>query len=62
MFSSSGKEIIDKGTPKVLWPKRRPYKWLDGRREELKSQGDVAYFYQEYQNMPMDDSFRTFKR
>ena len=63
MFSSSGKEIVDKkGTPKVLWPKRRPYKWLDGRREELKSQGDVAYFYQEYQNMPMDDSFRTFKK
>lgn len=62
-FASSGKEILDKAnTPKVLWPDRRPYKWLNERREELKTQGDVAYFYQEYQNMPMDDSFRIFRK
>lgn len=63
MFVSSGKEILDKkGKPKVLWDDRRPYKWLNAERDRLKSEGDVAYFYQEYQNIPMDDSFRVFKK
>ena len=63
LFSSSGKEIYDKkGRIKVLWEDRRPYKWLDAERERLKSEGDIAYFYQEYQNIPVDDSFRIFKQ
>lgn len=63
LFTSSGKEVLDKANiPTVLWKDRRPYKWLNARREELKNQGDVAYFYQEYQNMPMDDSFRVFRK
>ena len=62
-FSSSGNEIRDKkGRIKVLWPDRRPYKWLKNERERLKSEGDIAYFYQEYQNIPVDDSFRIFKQ
>ena len=32
-----------------------------GEKERLKSEGDIAYFYQEYQNIPVDDSFRIFK-
>lgn len=62
-FVSSGKEILGKdGNPKVLWPEYRTYKWLKEERDRLKSEGDVAYFYQEYQNIPMDDSFRVFKK
>ena len=62
-FSASGKEILDKkGKPKVLWEDYRPYDWLVAERDRLISEGDVAYFYQEYQNIPMDDSFRVFKK
>lgn len=64
VFVSEGKEVYEKGrkTPKVLWPDRRPYKWLKAEKERLKSEGDIAYFYQEYQNIPMDDAFRVFKK
>jgi predicted phage terminase large subunit-like protein len=64
VFVSEGKEVYEKGrkTPKVLWPDRRPYKWLQAEKERLKSEGDIAYFYQEYQNIPMDDAFRVFKK
>ena len=62
-YVASGKEIKDeKGKPKVLWEDRRPYEWLTSKRDEAKSKGDVGYFFQEYQNVPMDDSFRVFKR
>ena len=62
-FTASGKEILDKkGKPKVLWEDYRPYDWLIAERDRLVSEGDVAYFYQEYQNIPMDDSFRVFKK
>ncbi|HAI44481.1 MAG TPA: hypothetical protein DCM40_43465, partial [Maribacter sp.] len=55
--------ILDKkGKPKVLWEDYRPYDWLIAERDRLVSEGDVAYFYQEYQNIPMDDSFRVFKK
>jgi predicted phage terminase large subunit-like protein len=61
-FSTSGNEFLDKkGNVKVLWKERRPYSWLMAERERLKSEGDIAYFYQEYQNIPVDDSFRIFK-
>ena len=61
-FVTSGNEIKDKnGVVKVLWPDRRPYEWLIAERDRLKSEGDIAYFYQEYQNIPVDDSFRIFK-
>ena len=63
IFVSSGKEKKDKkGRIQVLWHDRRPYKWLSAERDRLKSEGDIAYFYQEYQNIPMDDSFRVFKK
>ena len=62
-FATSGNEFTDKkGNVKVLWPDRRPYSWLMGEKERLKSEGDIAYFYQEYQNIPVDDSFRIFKQ
>lgn len=61
-FIGEGKEIIEKGVPKVLWEARRPYKWMVDRREELKSEGDIQFFFQEYQNIPTDDSFRIFKK
>ena len=62
-FLASGKEIKDENNePKVLWEDRRPYSWLLERREEAQAKGDVGYFFQEYQNVPMDDSFRVFKR
>ena len=62
-YVASGQEILDKnGDPKTLWPDRRPYSWLCAKRDEAKSKGDVGYFFQEYQNVPMDDSFRIFKR
>mgnify|MGYP003627455493 FL=1 len=62
-FTASGKEILDKNDkPKVLWEDYRPYEWLIAERDRLVSEGDVAYFYQEYQNIPMDDSFRVFKK
>ena len=61
-FATSGNEFLDKKDKvKVLWPERRPYEWLIAERERLKSEGDIAYFYQEYQNIPVDDSFRVFK-
>ena len=61
-FCTSGNEFLDKnGNVKVLWEDRRPYSWLMGEKERLKSEGDIAYFYQEYQNIPVDDSFRIFK-
>ena len=62
-FLASGKEIYDKDkNPKVLWESRRPYSWLLERREEARAKGDIGYFFQEYQNVPMDDSFRVFKK
>ena len=62
-FVSSGREILDEnGTPKVLWHDRRPHSWLMAKLEEAKSKGDMGYFFQEYQNVPMDDSFRVFKK
>lgn len=61
-FVSSGKEIYKNEEPLVLWPERRPYSWLKDKKEEARSKGDIAYFFQEYQNIPMDDSFRVFKR
>ena len=61
-FVSSGKEILKNKEPLVLWPERRPYSWLEAKKEEARSKGDIAYFFQEYQNIPMDDSFRVFKR
>jgi|TARA_Y100000310_G_scaffold333707_1_gene411798 predicted phage terminase large subunit-like protein len=62
-FVASGKEIIEKdGEPRVLWESRRPYIWLKTEKDRLISEGDAAYFYQEYQNIPMDDSFRVFKK
>ncbi len=61
-FVSSGQEIYKNEEPMVLWPDRRPYSWLQEKKEEARSKGDIAYFFQEYQNIPMDDSFRVFKR
>lgn len=62
-FIGRGKEVLDKeGVPKVLWKDRRPYEWLKRREEELRSEGDIQFFYQEYQNIPTDDSFRIFKK
>ena len=62
-FLASGREILnEKEEPKVLWEARRPFKWLAEKREEARAKGDLAYFYQEYQNVPMDDSFRVFKK
>ena len=62
-FSSSGNEIPDKnGTPKVLWKEHRPYEWLMAEKDRLISEGDASYFFQEYQNIPLDDSFRVFKK
>ena len=46
----------------MLWEERRPYSWLLERREEARAKGDIGYFFQEYQNVPMDDSFRVFKK
>jgi|TARA_R100000093_G_scaffold33838_1_gene18012 predicted phage terminase large subunit-like protein len=61
-FVSSGKEVLgDDGKPKVLWEDYKPFEWLEDERQRLISEGDAAYFYQEYQNIPMDDSFRVFK-
>ena len=62
-YVGEGKEIYDEnGVPKVLWPDRRPYSWLMERKEQLKSEGDIQFFFQEYQNIPTDDSFRIFKK
>ncbi len=61
-FSTEGNEFLGKkGKVEVLWKERRPYSWLMSEKERLKSEGDIAYFYQEYQNIPVDDSFRVFK-
>jgi len=63
LFVSEGKEVYKNSkTPEVLWHSRRPYKWLLAEKQRLISEGDVAYFYQEYQNIPMDDAFRVFKK
>ena len=61
MFAASGKEIRKNDKVQVLWPEHRSYKWLKAEKERLSSEGHVSYFYQEYQNIPMDDSFRVFK-
>ena len=62
-FSSSGLEILDKkGVPEVLWKEHRSYAWLMAEKDRLVSEGDASYFFQEYQNIPMDDSFRVFKK
>ena len=61
-FVASGKEINLKKGKRVLWSEYRSYDWLIAERDRLVSEGDVAYFYQEYQNIPMDDSFRVFKK
>ena len=62
-FLASGREILnEEEEPEVLWEARRPFKWLAEKREEARAKGDLAYFYQEYQNVPMDDSFRVFKK
>jgi predicted phage terminase large subunit-like protein len=60
-FVASGKESRSNKQVNVLWKEHRPYKWLKAERERLKSEGHVSFFYQEYQNIPMDDSFRVFK-
>ena len=61
-YIGEGREILDDdGIPKVLWPERRPYSWLDAEHERLKGEGDEGYFFQEYQNIPMDDAVRVFK-
>ena len=60
-FVASGKELRSNKKVKVLWKEHRPYKWLKAERDRLKSEGHVSFFYQEYQNIPMDDSFRVFK-
>ena len=61
VFVASGKEVRKNGDVKVLWKEHRPYKWLKAEKDRLASEGHVSYFYQEYQNIPMDDSFRVFK-
>ena len=61
-FVASGKEILENGIPKVLWPDRRPYQWLMDEKERLESEGDVQFWYSEHQNIPSDDSFRIFKK
>ena len=61
IFVASGKEIRKNDKVQVLWPEHRPYKWLKAEKDRLSSEGHVSYFYQEYQNIPMDDSFRVFK-
>tara|TARA_R110002020_G_scaffold148845_2_gene324991 strand:+ start:2871 stop:4487 length:1617 start_codon:yes stop_codon:yes gene_type:complete len=61
IFVASGKEVRKNNDVKVLWKEHRPYKWLKAEKDRLASEGHVSYFYQEYQNIPMDDSFRIFK-
>ena len=61
IFSASGKEFRKNRKIQVLWPQHRSYKWLKAEKDRLSSEGHVSYFYQEYQNIPMDDSFRVFK-
>ena len=61
IFVASGKEIRKNKKVKVLWPEHRSYEWLKAEKDRLASEGHVSYFYQEYQNIPMDDSFRVFK-
>ncbi|KKN76996.1 hypothetical protein LCGC14_0364880 [marine sediment metagenome] len=62
-FIGEGKEILDKnGVPKVLWPERKSYEWLKNRKEELKSQGRIHVFFQEYQGIAITDAFRIFKK
>jgi len=61
-FIASGSEYLDSdGVPEVLWPERRPYSWLDAEHQRLKDEGDEGFFFQEYQNIPMDDAIRVFK-
>jgi len=61
IFTASGKEYRKNKQVQVLWKEHRPYKWLKAEKDRLASEGHVSYFYQEYQNIPMDDSFRVFK-
>lgn len=61
-FVSEGKEIYENGVPKVQWPERKSYKWLMGEKGRLESEGDVAFFFQEYQNIPYTDAFRVFRK
>ena len=62
-FVGEGKEILDEnGVPKVLWGEHISYEWLMNRKEELKSQGRVHVFFQEYQGIATDDAFRIFKK
>jgi predicted phage terminase large subunit-like protein len=60
-FVASGKEFRKNKQVQVLWKEHRSYKWLKAEKDRLASEGHVSYFYQEYQNIPMDDSFRIFK-
>ena len=60
-FTASGKEYRKNKQVQVLWKEHRSYKWLKSEKDRLSSEGHVSYFYQEYQNIPMDDSFRVFK-
>ena len=60
-FTASGKEYRKNKQVQVLWKEHRSYKWLKGEKDRLSSEGHVSYFYQEYQNIPMDESFRVFK-
>lgn len=62
-FVGEGKEILDKeGIPEVQWKARRPYSWLMNEKERLESEGDVQFFFQEYQNTPYTDAFRVFRQ
>ena len=62
-FIEEGKEIFGKdGIPEVLWKERKSYKWLMDEKARLKSEGDLAYYYQEYQNIPLSESQRIFKK
>lgn len=62
-YIGEGKEILDSdGIPEVLWKERKPYSWLMGEKARLKSEGDLALFYQEQQNVSSDDSIRIFRK
>lgn len=62
-FVGEGNEIIGKdGIPEVLWKEKLSYQKLMEIKERLASGGNPQVFFQEYQNIPTDDSFRIFKR
>ena len=56
------KEATKSATKLAIQDKIRYDTMSKGEKERLKSEGDIAYFYQEYQNIPVDDSFRIFKQ